>query len=324
MKIALMLVAYGLLLAVLAPRLLAKAAWTHRAPRLAIFAWQALCAAVLASAVLAGLALAVPTVSVSGGLADLLRSCVMALRAQYATPGGVAVSATGAVLALAVLARCAWCLAVALAAARRERTRHVRALTLLGADRRDGGVTVLSDERPAAYCLPGRRHRIVLTSAALTALEPAALDAVVAHERAHIRQRHHLALGFADALACAFPRMRLFADARVAIRRLVELAADDAACASADPLALAEGLLSVAGAPSPAVALAAGGDAAARIRRLIAGRRPLPRALSRLGLLTAAVALALPFALAAQPALAATTMNYCPLLPAHSAAAPTR
>ena len=93
MRVALVLVAYGLGLAVLAPRLLVKAAWPRRAPRLAIFAWQAVCVAVLASAVLAGLAVAVPTVSVSGGLADLLRSCVMALRAQYATPGGVAVSA---------------------------------------------------------------------------------------------------------------------------------------------------------------------------------------------------------------------------------------
>jgi hypothetical protein len=80
----------------------------------------------------------------------------------------------------------------------------------------------------------------------------------------------------------------------------------------------------VAGAPAPAVALAAGGDAAARIRRLIAGRRPLPRPLARLGLLAAAVALALPFALAAQPAWAATTMNYCPLLPASSSAAHLR
>ena len=324
MRIALVLAAYGLLLALLAPRLLTRAGWTRRAPRLAIFAWQAVCVAVLASAVLAGLALAVPTVSVSGGLADLLRSCVMALRAQYATPGGVAVSATGAVLAVAVAVRCACCFTVALAAARRERTRHLRALAIVGADRRDGGVTVLPDQRPAAYCLPGRRHRIVLTSAALATLEPAALHAVIAHEKAHIRQRHHLALGFADALACAFPRVRLFTDARAATRRLVELAADDAACDSADRLALAEGLLSVAGAPSPAVALAAGGDAAARIRRLIAGHRPLPRALSRLGLLTAAVAVALPFVVAAQPALAAATMNYCPLRPAHNAAAAAR
>jgi hypothetical protein len=71
----------------------------------------------------------------------------------------------------------------------------------------------------------------------------------------------------------------------------------------------------VAGAPAPAVALAAAGgaDAAARIRRLLAGRRPLPRHLARLGLLAAALTVALPFALAAQPAWAATTMNYCPL-----------
>jgi Zn-dependent protease with chaperone function len=177
------------------------------------------------------------------------------------------------------------------------------------------GITVLDDARPAAYCLPGRRHRIVLTSAALAALEPAALSAVIAHERAHVNQRHHLALGFAGALAAAFPRVRLFTTARTEVARLVELAADDAACAHGDRLALAEGLLTVAGAGAPTVALAADGgtDAADRIRRLLAGRRPLPWHLSRLGLLAAAVVLALPFALAVQPALAATSMNYCPL-----------
>ena len=313
MKIALILAAYGLLLALAGPRLLNRAAWTHRAPRLAIACWQALCAAVLASAVLAGLALAVPTVRISADLAMLLRSCVMALQAQYATPGGAAVSATGAVLALAVATRVAWCLAAGIIAARRERSRHRRALAFVGTVDGDTGVSVVPDDRPAAYCLPGRGHRIVLTSAALAKLGPQELAAVIAHERAHVRGRHHLSLSFTAAFAAAFPRLPLFATADAETRRLVELAADDAACASIDELTLAEALLMMSGPAAPAMALGAGGDVSARIRRLIAGRRPLPTWTSRLGLVAAVGLLAVPFALAAEPAVAAIGMNYCPL-----------
>jgi Zn-dependent protease with chaperone function len=315
----LLLAAYAGVLAVFGPRVLTRAAWTRRAPRLAVVAWQALCGAVLGAVVLAGLALAVPTVRISGDLANLLRACVMALRAQYATPGGVAASATGAVLAVAVVGRCAWCLGVAVVAARRARTRHLRALALVGTRVPSGGVTVLDDRRPAVYCLPGWRHRIVLTSAALAALAPAEVDAVIAHERAHVRGRHHLALAFSDALAAAFPRVRLFVTARAETRRLVEMAADDAACARTDPLTLAEALLAMAGAGAPAAALAAGGDVADRVRRLITARPPLPRSLARLGLLMAGLLLAAPVALAAQPALAATSLNYCPPTTTHAA-----
>ncbi|NUP46398.1 MAG: M48 family metalloprotease [Catenulispora sp.] len=313
MKIALILAGYGLVLAVAGPRLLACASWTARAPRLAIACWQALCLAVVASAMLAGLALAVPTMRISGDLAMLLRACVMALRAQYATPGGAAVSIAGAVLALAVFARVTWCLGSHLTSARRERTRHRRAVALVGALDRETGVSVVPDDRPAAYCLPGRGHRIVLTSAALAALGPAELAAVIAHERAHVRGRHHLALAFTAALAAAFPRIGLFSMAASQTARLVELAADDAACATSDELTLAEALLSMAGPGAPAMALAAGGDVADRIRRLIAGRRPLPRWAARLGLAAAVALLMVPFVIAAEPAVAATGMDYCPL-----------
>ncbi|WP_194916582.1 M56 family metallopeptidase [Catenulispora rubra] len=316
MKIALILAAYAAVLAVAGPRVMTRAAWTTRAPRLAIAAWQALCAAVVASVLLAGLALAVPTIRISGSLATLLKACGVALQTQYATPGGAAVSATGAVLALAVATRMAWRLGGSVISARTERTRHRRALALVGVAHGDTGVSVVPDDRPAAYCLPGRGHRIVLTSAALAKLGPGELAAVIAHERAHVRGRHHLALAFADALAAAFPRITLFATAESETRRLVELAADDAACASTDELTLAEALLSMAGAGAPVApvaALAAGGDVGDRIRRLIDGRRPLPRWGSRLGLVAALALIVVPFVLAAEPAVAVASMNYCPL-----------
>ncbi|MFF3655304.1 hypothetical protein [Streptomyces olivochromogenes] len=76
--------------------------------------WQVLGASGLTSAVLAGLALTVPTVRVSADLAQLLQASVMALTAQYTSPGAAAAGAAGAVLALAVLGRGTWCVGMAL------------------------------------------------------------------------------------------------------------------------------------------------------------------------------------------------------------------
>ncbi|MGC9538595.1 M56 family metallopeptidase [Streptomyces sp. UG1] len=317
MRTALLLLGYAAVLGALVPARLARADWTRRAPRLAILAWQALTATVLVSVVLGGLALAVPTLPVSGNLADMLHACVLALRAQYAAPGGAAVAAAGTTVALLLVGRTGCCLAGALWRARRERTRHARALALVGSARPDLGVTVLEDERPAAYCLPGHGHRIVLTSAALAALAPHELRAVIAHERAHIRQRHHLVLAWAEALERAFGRLAPFRTAAEQTRHLVELAADDAATTRCDPLTLAGALVGLAGARAagaPTASLAAsGGHAAARVRRLLGPHRPLRRGVAWAGALAAGAVLALPFALAVQPAVATAGMATCPL-----------
>ncbi|MFF4756417.1 M56 family metallopeptidase [Streptomyces sp. NPDC002514] len=313
MRIALLLSGYIALLGVLVPGLLVRGNWMERAPRLGIWVWQALTVSVLSSVVLAGVVLAVPTVPVSGGLATMLQACVMALRAQYATPGGAAIAATGTVVAAAVLGRTVWCLSGALLRARRERSRHARVLSMVGRARPDLGVTVLDDDRPAAYCLPGYGNRIVLTTAALAALEPRALDAVIAHERAHIRGRHHLVLAFAEALERAFPRVPLFRTAAAQTRGLVEMDADNVATVHTDAVTLAGALLEMAGTRGPAVALAAGGDVARRVRRLLGPQRPLGRLSLWGGVLLASAVLVLPLVLAAEPAVAAMNINACPL-----------
>lgn len=86
MIIAAILFAYAVLLSTLVPRLLRGGHWAERAPRLGIVVWQVLGVSALTAAVLAGLALTVPTVRVSADLAELLQACVMALAAQYASP----------------------------------------------------------------------------------------------------------------------------------------------------------------------------------------------------------------------------------------------
>lgn len=311
MTVALVLLGYAVLLAVAGPRLLTGAAWTDRAPRLAITAWQSLMAAVVGAVVLGGLALVVPTGPVSAGLAELLRACLMKLRAQYATPGGAAVGATGAVLAFAVLGRLGYCLIASLRGAARERLAYRQALTLTGQARPDIGAVILASAAPAVYCLPGRRRRIVVTRGALDLLDDAQLAAALAHERAHLDQRHDLVIGWAAALTRAFPRIGLFARGLAESRRLVELLADDTATRRVDRLTLADALLALAGGRTPAGALGAAGDAAARVRRLIAPGNPLSIR-SRVGAVLAALAaFTVPMIVVATPAIAATQMSYC-------------
>lgn len=314
MRVALILLSYAVLLGSGGAFLLRRAVWVERAPRLGMLAWQVLTLSVLASLALAGLAVAVPIPRVTGDLAELLQACVMALSAQYTTPGGAGVGAAGAVLAFAVAGWVSYCLAATLGAAVRERRRHLDTLAVIGRKNARLDAVVLDHAQAAAYCLPGRRGRIVLTSAALQALGEEELQAVLAHERAHLRERHDLAVAAATALARAFPKVPTLSVARDEIARLAELAADDAACRVAGRLALAEALLTVAGSRVPAPALAAGGShACRRVRRLLTPRVRLGAARAALVVALAGAAVALPLGVAAQPAIAAQHLNYCPL-----------
>nr|MDQ2813274.1 M56 family metallopeptidase [Actinomycetota bacterium] len=164
---------------------------------------------------------------------------------------GAAAGAAAGVLVAVVLGRLAWCFGSAQAAASRRGALHDDALAVLGRPGHAADVTIIDADRPAVYCLPGRR-RIVLTTGALARLDGGQLDAVLAHERAHLSGRHHLVLRLAAALERAFPGVRFFAAAARQIAYLVEVTADDAAIRRSPRLTLAAALLAVASAPSSA------------------------------------------------------------------------
>jgi Zn-dependent protease with chaperone function len=321
--VAVALLGYAALLLTAGPRALARARWPDGAPRLAIAAWFALTGSAVASVAAGGLALMVPTVRVSADLAGLLAACVMALRSQYAHPGGAALTGAGAVLVLAVLARVTWCTGRALATAAQARRRHRMRLSLVGRPDQQLGAVIVGHDEPAAYCLPGHGSRIVLTTGAMDALDEGQLRAVLAHERAHLRGRHHLLVTVMGALCAAFPRVPAFRIAGEQVARLAELRADDAASGASHRLAVAGALLNL-GAGVPAAALGAVGTAdAARVRRLIDG----PAAISKTRLVslafTAAAVMLVPLLLLAGPAASARGMNYCPHGPAVAVAAPS-
>jgi Zn-dependent protease with chaperone function len=314
MIVAFALLGYAFLLATVGARCLARAAWTGRAPRLAVAAWQTLTTAVLVATVLGALVLAVPAVRISGDFAELLDACVMALRSHYGSPGGAAATAVGSAVALVVIGRCAWTFTAVAAATVRHRRNHRDTLAVLGRVDERRGITVLESPVPAAYCLPGRKQRVVLTTGALDALDERQLAAVLAHERAHLFGHHDVALGYAAALLRAFPGVRLFRVAEAETARLIELCADDAATAATERLTVAEALLALSRCPTPAAALGAGGTGTpARIRRLIDGPVPLRRRDRLAGGTGVAALLLLPLVIALGPAAASTGMHYCPV-----------
>ena len=314
------LLGYAALLLAAAPRL-ARARWPERAPRLAIAVWLALAAAAIGSVVLAGLAMLVPAPRVSQDIAWLLAACGMQLRARYAHPGGLALGAAGALAAVALLAWLTWCAAATLTAAARAGRDHRLRLLLAGRHDRRLGALIVEHGEPAAYCMSGARRPVVLTTAALRLLDDTQLAAVLAHERAHQAERHHLLVSLAAVPAAAFPWVPAFRHASDEVARLAELAADDAAAARSPRLAVAGALLTLGSAaarsapagaagantgPAAAWALGAGGSTAAdRVRRLIAAPRPLSRAARAAGALAVAALVALPLVLLAAPAFGA-------------------
>ena len=308
------LVAWAVLLALFVPAALRGRHFAERSPRLGILAWQAASVSALAALVLAGMALAAPSAPFTTNLAAILSACLMALERGYATPGGTGVAMAGVVLSVAVAARSLGCLTVGLARSARERARHAEALGFVARASGHLGAVVLDHATPAAYCLAGRRRRIVVTSGALAALDETQLDAVLAHERAHLAGRHHLVVGAAAALRRAFPRVPLFVRAETEIARLVELAADDVAAVRHGRLAVASAMVAVASGDAPSMAMAAGGGAALeRVHRLLGPARPLGLGTLLAGLAACGALVVLPALAAASPALAAGRMGSCPM-----------
>jgi Zn-dependent protease with chaperone function len=312
--VSLVLFSYALALAGIA-RLLPGRRWTSGSPRLAIVTWQCLTASAVAAVIGGSLALLVPSVHFSVDLAEFLRSCVVSLRARYATPAGNVAAVLGGALAAALLLRVAFAMTVTLFSTARWRRRHDSALAILASPARHTDACVLTDDEPLVYCLPGAHRRIVVTTGALRMLSPAELDAVLCHERGHLRQRHHLVLAWTAGMLRAFPRSHMMRTAHCEVRRLVELLADDAATQTTDPLDLAGALLRLGSeSHTPAHALGASDTAAAeRVRRLIDPPTRMGRARAAVAYTVAAAILAVPIAALVGPALASANATYCPV-----------
>jgi Zn-dependent protease with chaperone function len=313
--VALVLLAYAACAGNLGARVLARARWTARAPLLGILTYLAAEWSALAAVGLAGLTLAVHATALGGGLSHLIGACVRRLRALYATPGGATAAELGLILAGAVVARTVLTAASQLRATGRQALRHAHTARLAGHHEPDLGAVVVDHPQPTAYCVAGRCPTVIVTTGAIAALAPGQLNAVLAHERAHLAGRHHALKAVARIGRQVLPFLPLLRDTETQVARLAELHADDAAIRAADPEALATALVVLAtstqAAPAPALAAAAT-DAVQRIHRLLRPTKPLGRLRRHLLRATAATLALTPVLVALAPAALALALGRVP------------
>lgn len=275
--------------------LLARAPWAHRAPRAAVALWQAIGVAGALAAIGFGLSIAVAPLGfgMRTGLSDLAGQAIHGRPLQGLGMSG----ALGLTLAVDVYIVLLLGLAVTAMRTTRARTRHRRILDLVGRPAPDAaGVQILDDARAAAYCLPGVRPRIVVTSGARRLLDTGGLDAVVAHERGHARGHHGIVtLPFTsmDRLLYWLPYVR---HARNEVATLLEMAADDFATKSNPPEILAAAIMTMAfhgATPNCTFGLGAH-EVSARVNRLLGPDRA-SSLVAAATLITTAATLCLPF-----------------------------
>ena len=292
---------------------LVQARWPRRSPAAAILLWQALglASGLAAVGTLIGLAMPASTLGVARSVlraGALIRAGdLFRLGGMFGAASGIPVTVVAFRLTclaggLALLASLCWVLVAASVAALHARRRQRALLTLLAhGDPKVPGALVVDYPTAAAYCLPGLRSQIVVSVGTLELLGRGELAAVLAHERAHLRERHDLVLLPFTALRRAFPKSATCSDAHRAVALLIEMLADDHALRASLPRELVSALVrfGTAGAcPAPAGALAAGeGEVAARVTRLMQPVRPLPTATVLAICLAAALLVAAPITL---------------------------
>lgn len=297
MTVATCVALYSLAVAVLAPRLLLRVTRSGAAPRLGVTVWLAAIGSVVVAWIAAAGFLAAEFVRSLTEPVPIVSACVATLQAVATGESGLALQLgllllTGlATLALGVLA---WRWGSALLRARRRTHGHAEMARVLGRHVPGLDAVVIDTADRLAYCAAGRPHTIVVSTATLDALDGPHLDAVLAHERAHLAGRHHLLLAATRGLATVLPRVRLFTTGSAEIARLLEMCADDAATRRHDRNTLLGALLALTGAVTlPSAALgAAGVGVIDRVERLADPPPPGYRARTRL-MLTAVLALLL-------------------------------
>ncbi|HWU45997.1 MAG TPA: M56 family metallopeptidase [Humibacter sp.] len=224
-----LLAVLAVLLAWPVPIVLASAQWPAAAPGVVLLLWQAIALAgglsMIGALLTAGLA----------AFGDTLPSA-LARFGHNLFSGSLPADATFPemfALAGAILLAVHLVLNLALTVVRteRQRRRHLQLVRLLSAPMPDRpGMRLIDHAAPVAYCLPGSARSITVLSAGLVALlDDDQLRAVIAHERAHVSQRHHLVLIAFRAWSSALPWFPITTRARDAVGVLVEMLADDRA-----------------------------------------------------------------------------------------------
>jgi Zn-dependent protease with chaperone function len=288
------------------PLVLARSDWPARSPDVALVLWQAIALSggmsMIGSLLLYGLVPfgnALPQSVIALGYS--LRSGTLPADTRFTH-----VLALGAAILLST--HLLLNLFATFVRAERQRRRHYTLIALLS-DPLNGqpGMRVIDHPAPVAYCLPGAGHSAtVLSKGLLRLLDADQVRAVIAHERAHLVQQHHLVLLAFKSWHSALPWFPIANRAENAVALLVEMIADDRARRDVDDRTLATAIALVGLGQQPEVlATASDGESdepwisspkralvAPRVYRLMNQALPLSR-LATMAVFVTAIALAL-------------------------------
>lgn len=225
--VAAALAVLSVLLADPVPRLLGRARWPHRDPIAGLLLWQAI--GLAAGLSLCGCFFVIGLHRLGESLPEALIAVINNLvrgdpLRMISVIDGVSIG-IGVALALRLL----WGLARSLFRVLRVRRAHRDALNILATPWPDDpGVLMLDHPMAVAYCLPGNKSRLVISSGATERLTRAELGAVIVHEKAHLASRHDLVVLPFVAWGVALPFVVGVRRAQASVALLVEMMADDA------------------------------------------------------------------------------------------------
>jgi Zn-dependent protease with chaperone function len=207
------LIVLALAVVAVAPRILTRSAWTIDRPRTALASWS--------------LAVVLGTLGFVVGI-----TLVVTANRPVTDPSALGGSPShGLNIGVAVLAVLAFVIAVRVRPGSEHRA--VREAMRSGAAPHreiDGTlVAVVEAEHALACAVPGRSGGVLVSSGLADRLRTDELEAVVAHERAHLHQRHAAVVAVAESIERAVPWIPGARAMARSTRVLVEFAADDAA-----------------------------------------------------------------------------------------------
>ncbi len=315
MTVVVVLVLGALLVAWTAPRLLEHMLRSGVDPQVSLVTWLALVCGTAISLAVSVVLVLLPGHGPARRVVTLVHHCWAALRAGSAPRLEEVAGLLGVLLVVVASVRCA------IGVVRQSRHRkdlHYRHLDLLRVLGREGDrypTLWLDVSHPVAYSVAGRPHLVVASDGLRQTLPSDAVAAVLAHERAHLRGRHHMLVGLAEALAGAFRWLPLMRCSPDFVRTAAELSADSVAARSHGCDAVRAALLGMSAQGTPGSALGMARDGIElRLTVLSASygaRRPLART-CRSGF-SGAAAVTLPL-VASAAILAVATVTSCPVL----------
>jgi Zn-dependent protease with chaperone function len=296
------------------PRPLSRLTATGIGPGTAIVWWLLTAAGVTAGAIAGALLLVLPGHGPAAAIMRVLHDCWSAVsHGSLPSLDPIAAAGTGTVLLVA-----AGRLLLTSVRRRRRRNlmhrRHLEALRLSGATTSPPVPTLwLPEDEPIVYSLGGRPALIVASTGLANRLSDRELLAVLAHERAHVRGRHHELTAVAEVSGRTLRFMPLMRELPGAVRLLVELAADRTAANQCGPEPLRSALRSIGAAVGPRRALAmSGGDIAIRLQRLTVASHTWPRFAARLTAVAGGVVALLAPPVVAVALIVGTSLIACP------------